>query len=72
VAKLQETIKRLHSIAGAEMEVDKWFQNLMADTTENEAPWTLVTHKSRSLLQSPLSGITTKTSFNSYRQGRGG
>ena len=35
----------------------------MADTPENEAPWTLVTHKSRTLLQSPLSSITTKNRY---------
>ena len=52
VAKLQETVKRLHSIRGAKTETDKWFQNHapVADTTENEAPWTLVTRKSRTLL----------------------
>jgi len=42
---------------------DKLFQNhaSVADATENEAPWTLVTHKSRTLLQSQPSNITTKT-----------
>ncbi|GAB0183754.1 cAMP-dependent protein kinase inhibitor alpha [Grus japonensis] len=39
----QETVKRLCSIRGAKMEIEKWFQNLapVVDTTENEAPWTL-------------------------------
>ena len=62
VAELQETVKRLRSVRGAETEIDKWFQNRapVADTTENEAPCTLVTHKSRTLLQSPSSSITTK------------
>ena len=65
VAELQETVKRLCSIRGAETEIDKWFQNHapVADTTENEAPWTLVTHKSRTLLQSPPSSITTKNRY---------
>ena len=65
VAKLQETVKRLCSIRGAETEIDKWFQNHapVADNTENEAPWTLVTHKSRILLQSPPCSITTKTRY---------
>lgn len=47
------------------MEIDKWFQNdgPLMDTTENEAPWTLLTHKSRTLLQSPSSSITTKTRY---------
>ena len=63
VAELQETVKRLCSTRGAEMEANKWFQNHapVADTTENEAPWTPVTHKSRSLLQPPHPSITTKT-----------
>jgi len=30
---------------------------------ENEAPWTLVTHKSRTLLQPLPSSITTKTKY---------
>ena len=61
VAELQETVKRL-CIRGAEREIDKSFQNHapMVDTTENEAPWTLVTHKSRTLLQSTPSSITTE------------
>jgi len=44
------------------MEIDKWFQNhaSVVDTTENEAPWTLVTHKNRTLLQPPPSTITAK------------
>ncbi|GAB0175625.1 hypothetical protein GRJ2_000027700 [Grus japonensis] len=65
VAELQETVKRLCSIRGSKMEIDKWFQNHapVVDTTENEAPWTLVIHKSRTLLQSPPSSITTKTRY---------
>ena len=65
VAELQKTGKRLRGIRGAETETEKRFQNHtpVADTTENEAPWTVVTHKSRTLLQSPPSGITTKTRY---------
>ncbi|PKU31482.1 rna-directed dna polymerase from mobile element jockey-like [Limosa lapponica baueri] len=72
VAKLQETVKRLCSIRGAETEIDKWFRNHIpvVDTTENEAPWTLVTHKSRTMLQPPPSSITTKT--RSKKSGKGG
>ena len=34
---LQETVKRLCSISGAEAEIDRWFQNCvpLVDTTEN-------------------------------------
>jgi len=62
VAELQETIKRLRRIRGAKLEIDKWLQNQAAveGTTDNEAPWTLVTHKSRTPLQPPLSSITTE------------
>ncbi|PKU34838.1 28s ribosomal protein mitochondrial [Limosa lapponica baueri] len=65
VAELQETVKRLRSIRGTKMEIDKWFQNHapVVDTRENEAPWILVTHKSRTLPQSPPSSITTKTRY---------
>ena len=49
------------------METEKWFENHgpVVDTTENEAPWTLVTHKRKTLLQSPPSSITTKTRYES-------
>lgn len=52
VAELQETAKRLHSIRGAEKETDILINNHIstADNTEKEAPWSLVTHKNRSLL----------------------
>jgi len=65
VAKLQGTIKRLCSIRGSETEIDKWFQNYgpVADTMENKIPWTPVTHKSRTLLQSPPSSTTTKARY---------
>ncbi|GAB0210389.1 hypothetical protein GRJ2_003504700 [Grus japonensis] len=77
VAELQETVKRLCSIRGAEMEKDRWFHNQVpvASTTENEAPWTLVTHKSRALLQSSPSSFTTKnryealTAIDTHEQG---
>ncbi|GAB0205522.1 hypothetical protein GRJ2_003017800 [Grus japonensis] len=47
------------------MEVDRWFRNQVpvADTTENEASWTLVTHKSRTPFQSPHSSFTTKNRY---------
>jgi len=40
VAELQETVERLCSVRGAEMETDTWFQNHVpvVDTTENKAP----------------------------------
>jgi len=62
VAELQETVTRLRTIRGVEIEIGRWFQNCVpvADTTENEAPWTLVTHKSRTLLHPPPSSTTTK------------
>ena len=65
---MQETIRRLCSIRGAEREIGKWFQNHapMVDTTENEAPWTLVTHKSRTLLLSPPSSIITKNRHEDF------
>ncbi|XP_029864855.1 uncharacterized protein LOC115339276 [Aquila chrysaetos chrysaetos] len=61
----QETVERLHGVRGAEMEVDRWFQNRapVVDTAENAAPWTLVTHKSRTLLRSPPSSITAKNRY---------
>ena len=62
---MQETVKRLRGIRGAEMNIDKWFQNHdpVVGTTENEAPCTLVTYKSRTPLQPPPSSITTKTRY---------
>ncbi|CAM9913947.1 unnamed protein product, partial [Bubo scandiacus] len=65
VAELQGTVQRLRSIRGAKTEIHKWFQNHvpMVNTTESEAPWTLMTYKSRTLLQSPPSSITTKTRY---------
>ncbi|PKU46424.1 rna-directed dna polymerase from mobile element jockey- hypothetical protein [Limosa lapponica baueri] len=44
------------------MKIDRWFHNhvpVAADTTKNEAPWTLMINKSRTLFQSPPSSITT-------------
>jgi len=60
--ELQETLKGLHCIRGAEKETEKWFQNHgpEVDTTENEPPWTLVTCKSKTRLQPPPSSITIK------------
>ena len=77
VAELQETVKRLCSISGPKADRDRWFQNHVpvADTMEDEAPWTLVTHKSRAPLQSPLSRINTNnryetlTAADTYEQG---
>ncbi|PKU30634.1 28s ribosomal protein mitochondrial [Limosa lapponica baueri] len=77
VSELQETVERLCIIRGAETETDKWFQNRapVADTTDNEAPWTLVTHKSRTLLQSSPSSINiinkyeTLTAADTHKQG---
>lgn len=45
-----------------EMEIEKCFQShaSVADTTENLAPWTLVTQKSRTLLPYPPSITTAK------------
>jgi len=65
VAELPETVKRLCSIRGAELEIDTWLQNhaSVVATTENEAPWTLVTHKSKTPLQPPPSSITTKSRY---------
>jgi len=62
VAQLQQTVNRLRSIRGAELEIDTWLQNHapVENSTENEAPWTLVTSRSRSPLQPPPSSITTK------------
>jgi len=62
VGELQEIIKRLHSIRGAELEIDPWLQNDVPVETnnENEAPWTWMTCKSRTPLQPPPSSITTK------------
>jgi len=48
---------------------------LYLDTTENEAPWTLVTHKSVTLLQPAPSSITTEkryealTDIDTHNQG---
>jgi len=65
VAELQETVKRLPSIRGAELEIVTRLQNHapVETTNENEAPWTLVTRKSRTALQPPSSSITTKTKY---------
>jgi len=65
VAELQETVKRLCSIRGAELEIDTWLQNHapLETTNENEASWTLVTCKSRTQLQPPPSSITTKNKY---------
>jgi len=62
VAELQDTVNRLRSIREAELEIDIWLQNYASveTTNEKEAPWTLVTHKSRTPLQPPASSITTK------------
>ncbi|OPJ82772.1 hypothetical protein AV530_014157 [Patagioenas fasciata monilis] len=59
VAELQETPKRLCSVREAEMEKERWLQNHapIVDTTENEAPWILVTCKSR--LNPPESQLRT-------------
>jgi len=47
------------------MKIDKCFQNhgSVVGTTENEAPWILVTHKSRTLLQPSPSSITTENRY---------
>ena len=65
VAELQETVNRLRSIRGAELEIDARFQDHapVETTNENEASWTLVTHKSRTPLHSPPSSITTKNKY---------
>ena len=62
VAELQETVRRLRSVRGAEEEIDEWFHNqsVVVDATQNKAPWTLVTHKSRTALHFPPSCITTR------------
>lgn len=65
-----------HSIRTTE-EMDQWLQNFApaADTTENEALQTLVTHKIRTALQSSPSSITTKavsealTATDTHKQG---
>jgi len=61
VAELQETVKRLCTIRGPELEIDTWLQNHppVETTNENEAPWTMLTLKSRT----PPSSITTKTKY---------
>jgi len=65
MAELQETVNSLRSIRGAELELDTWLQNHapVETTNEKEAPWTLVTHQSRTLLQPPPSSITTKNKY---------
>lgn len=62
VSESQETAKRLRSIRGAKLEIDVSFQKHVpvTDITENEAPWTLGTHKSRTPPQSLPSSMTTK------------
>jgi len=63
VAEMQEAVKRLHSIRGAERVIDSLFINhiLAADNTEKEAPRSLMTCKSSTPLQHPPSSFTTKT-----------
>jgi len=65
VAELQETVKRLCSIRGAELEIGKWLQNhaIVVATTENEASSTPVTRKSRTPLQPPPCRITIKNKY---------
>jgi len=59
VAELQKTVKSLHTIKGADKEIDQWFQNHdpVVGTTEKEAPWILVIHKKRTLLRPPPSTL---------------
>lgn len=64
VAELQETANRLCRIREAETEIDKWFRTMLLCLTslrKNEAPRTLLTNKSRTLLQSSPSSTTIKT-----------
>ena len=65
VAEFQERVKRLRSIRGSETEIDRWFHNQVpvVGSTETEAPWTLVSHRSRAPLQSSPSSFTTKTRY---------
>ena len=65
VAEPQETVKRLRGIRGTEIEIDTCLQNHapVEATNENEAPWTLVTRKSRTPLEPLPSSITTKTKY---------
>ena len=65
VAELQEIVNRLCSIGGAELEIDICLQNhsSVEITSEKEAPWTLVTGKSRILLQPPPSSTTTNNKY---------
>lgn len=84
MAVLQEIVKRLCSIRGAELDLDRWFQNWapvvdtpenVADTTENEAPWTMMTcRKQSSTLVSTLQHhdrkqIGSSTAIDTYKQG---
>lgn len=64
MAELQETVTKLCGVRGAETEVGRWFHNhtFVVDTTE-KAPWALVTHKSRTLLQSSPSNLSTKNRY---------
>lgn len=64
--QLQKTRRRLCSVRGAEEEIDEWFHNqcVMVDATQNKAPWTLLTHKSRILLHFPPSCITSRNSYD--------
>jgi len=57
-------VGRLRSIRGAELKIDRWLQSHapVETTSEKEAPWILVTRKSRTLLQPP-SSITTKNNY---------
>ena len=47
------------------MEIATWLQNHapVETTNETEAPWTLVTHKSRTPLQRPPSSIATNNKY---------
>jgi len=69
VAELQEIVNMLPIIRGSELEIDTWLQNhvTVETTNENEAPWTVVTRKSRTPLQPPASNITTKNKYKALK-----
>jgi len=55
---------RTCTIRRAKMETgNSGFRTTVVATMENEAPWTMVTHKSRTPLQPPPSSITTKNKY---------
>jgi len=65
VAELQEPVNRLLSIRGAELEIDTWLQIHVpvVASTESEAPWTLMTRRSRTPVQPPPSSRTTTNKY---------